>query len=306
MRLDRTLPRRRGPRRESATLPQMAESARQTDLPDPAEVMARIGGENFPVAPRWLPIPARGHLLAIYGFARLTDELGDTAPGDRLAALDWLENELDRAFAGTAQEPLMRRLATTIAACELPREAFVRLIEANRSDQRVQSYRAWSDLLDYCSLSANPVGELVLHVFGAATPDRVEWSDAVCSALQVIEHCQDIREDLWRGRVYLPLEDLARYDCSLADIEAARASPGLRAVLRLEATRASALLDQGRPLIRSLTGWARIAIAGYVGGGRAALSALARADFEVLALTPRPSRRRQIGSILRALDGGRP
>jgi squalene synthase HpnC len=283
----------------------MAESARQPELPDLAEVMARIGGENFPVAPRWLPIPARDHLLAIYGFARLTDELGDSAPGDRMAALDWLESELDRAFAGTAEEPVMRRLATTIAACELPREAFVRLIDANRTDQRVQSYRAWSDLLDYCALSANPVGELVLHVFGVATPDRVAWSDAVCSALQVIEHCQDIREDLCRGRVYLPLEDLARHGCSLEDIEADAVSPGLRAVLRLEATRASALLDQGRPLIRSLSGWSRLAIAGYVGGGRAALSALARAEFEVLALTPRPSRRRQIGSVLRALDGGR-
>jgi squalene synthase HpnC len=281
----------------------MAEAEQPNDVPDAAAVMARIGGENFPVAPRWLPIPARQHLLAIYGFARLTDELGDAAPGDRLVALDWLEIELDRAFAGSSEHPLMRRLATTIAECDLPRAPFVRLIEANRSDQLVASYERWGDLLDYCALSANPVGELVLHVFDAATAERTEQSDAVCTALQVIEHCQDIREDLARGRVYLPLEDLARYSCGLEDIEARRVSEGLRGVLRLEATRASALLDEGRPLVRSLRGWARVAVAGYVGGGRAALSALARADFEVLALTPRPSRRRLIGSILRALDG---
>jgi squalene synthase HpnC len=272
-------------------------------MPDAAAVMARAGGENFPVAPWWLPMPEREHLLWIYGFARLTDELGDAAPGDRLAALDWLESELDRAYAGASEHPLLSRLATSIAECELPRDPFVRLIDANRSDQRVQSYERWSDLLDYCALSANPVGELVLHVFDAATPERIGQSNAVCTALQVIEHCQDIREDLWRGRVYLPLEDLARYDCSLEDIEAACASERLRAVLRLEGTRASALLDEGRPLVRSLRGWARLAVAGYVGGGRAALSALARADFEVLALKPRPSRRRVVGSILRALDG---
>jgi squalene synthase HpnC len=280
----------------------MTEPETPAQTPDPVAIMARIGGENFPVAPCWLPLRPREHLQAIYGFARLTDELGDEAPGERLAALDWLEDDLDRAFAGDAEHPLMRRLATTIAACGLPREPFVRLIDANRSDQRVKSYERWSDLLDYCALSANPVGELVLHVFGVATPERIELSDAVCSALQVIEHCQDVREDLGRGRVYLPLEDLARFDCSLVDLEARGVSDGLRNVLRLEATRASALLDEGGALVGSLHGWARVAVAGYVGGGRAALSALARAEFEVLALAPRPSPRRRVGSILRTLS----
>lgn len=276
----------------------------QSAIPDAAAVMARAGSENFPVAPRWLPLRQREHLLAIYGFARLVDELGDAAPGDRLAALAWLERELDAAYAGTPSYPLMRELAKTIAACDLPREPFLRLIGANRSDQQVHSYERWKDLMDYCALSANPVGELVLRAFGLATPERIRQSDSVCSALQVIEHCQDIREDLARGRIYLPLEDLALHGANLDDIEAPATSPALRAVLRLEATRASALLDAGGPLVRSLCGWPRIAIAGYVGGGRAALSALARADFEVLAQTPRPSARRRAGSILRALVGG--
>jgi squalene synthase HpnC len=277
--------------------------SKQGAVPDAATIMERAGGENFPVAPWWLPIAERSHLYAIYGFARLTDELGDAAPGDRLVALDWLEEELDRAIAGEADHPLMRELAGTIAACDLPRAPFLRLIDANRTDQRVQSYERWSDLLDYCALSANPIGELVLRVFDLATPERIGQSDAVCTALQVIEHCQDIREDLQRGRVYLPLEDLAAYDCTLYDIEASTTSPGLRGVLRLESTRASQLLDEGWPLLRSLRGWPRLAIAGYIGGGRAALSALARADFEVLATAPRPSRRRRTGSMLRALLG---
>jgi squalene synthase HpnC len=274
----------------------------QSTLPAAADVMARISGENFAVAPRWLPVPARSHLLAIYGFARLTDELGDAVPGDRLAALEWLEGQLDLAYRGEPEHALMIELAATIAACALPRAPFQRLIDANRTDQVVQSYERWSDLMDYCALSANPVGELVLGIFGAATPERISQSDAVCSALQVIEHCQDIREDLARGRVYLPLEDLARFGCTLDDIEAEHTSDALRAVLRLEGTRASRMLEQGRELVGSLHGTARLAVAGYVGGGRAALSALARADFEVLALSPRPSLRRKIGSVLRALD----
>ncbi len=135
--------------------------------------MARSRAENFPVASRLLPPELRSHLLAIYGFARLTDQLGDELAADRLAALDWLEGELDRAYAGTATHPLMVRLGETLASCPLPRAPFARLIEANRVDQRVSRYERFEDLLGYCALSANPVGELVLGVFGVATPERV-------------------------------------------------------------------------------------------------------------------------------------
>ena len=203
--------------------------------------MARAASENFPVASRLLPAPLRAHLLAIYGFARLVDELGDDEPGDRLAALDWLEVELDRAFAGTASHPLLAELQPTIAECGLPREPFERLIEANRIDQRVPSYETWHDLLGYCHLSADPVGELVLHVFGAATPERIALSDAICTALQLTEHWQDVREDLARARVYLPLEDLARVGCTIDDLVAPCVGPRLRAVLALVAGRTARL-----------------------------------------------------------------
>jgi squalene synthase HpnC len=270
-----------------------------TTRPEP--IMARAATENFPVASRLLPAGLRTHLLAIYGFARLVDELGDEVPGDRLAALDWLSDELDRAFTDTATHPLLQALAPTIAACGLSREPFARLIEANRVDQRIGSYDTWSALLVYCHLSADPVGELVLQVFGAATPERIALSNAVCTALQLTEHWQDIREDLARARVYVPLEDLARHGCSIDDLAAARVSERLRRVLALEAARTATLFREGDALAASLHGWQRLAVAGYAGGGRAALDALARADYEVLALTPRPTRRRTLGAIVRVL-----
>jgi squalene synthase HpnC len=269
--------------------------------PSPEPIMARAATENFSVASRLLPPRARRHLLAIYGFARLVDELGDEVPGDRLAALDWLDEELTRAFAGTATHPLMVALEPTIAQCDLPRDPFERLIEANRMDQHVHSYATWRDLLGYCHLSADPVGELVLHVFRAATPERIALSDAVCTALQLTEHWQDVREDLARARVYVPLEDLARHGCTIETLSAGHVSEPLRRVLALEAARTSILFRQGDELTASLRGWQRLAIAGYVGGGIAALEAIAIGGYEVLAGDPRPTRRRQIGAVVRVL-----
>jgi len=263
--------------------------------------MARASTENFPVALRILPAVLRARLLAIYGFARLVDELGDEEPGDRLAALDWLEGELDRAFAGTAEHPLLAALARAIDDCRMPRGPFARLIEANRVDQRVASYETWEELLGYCDLSANPVGELVLYAFGAATEERIALSDAICTALQLTEHWQDVREDLGRGRVYLPLEDLARQGCSIDDLAAPRVGEPLRRVLALVAARTARLFAAGEPLVASLHGVRRLAVAGYLGGGRAALGALAAARYEVLAGSPRPTRRYTAGVTLRVL-----
>ena len=204
-----------------------------------------------------LPRRERAHLLAVYGFARLVDELGDSdelAPADRLPALDWLEGELDRAFRGEATHPLLVRLEATVRECGLTREPFARLIEANRVDQRVARYRTWEQLRGYCALSADPVGELVLGVFGLATPGRIALSDSICTALQLAEHCQDVAEDLARGRVYLPLEDLARFGCAEADLARDHAGAPLREVLAFEVARARELLDEGAPLIAQLRG----------------------------------------------------
>jgi squalene synthase HpnC len=253
-----------------------------TGAPTVEAVMARAQSENFPVASRLLPRRARSHLLAIYGFARLVDELGDSACGDRLAALDWLEAELDRAFAGRAEHPLLVALAPTLRECALPREPFARLIEANRVDQRVSRYETWQQLRGYCALSADPVGELVLGVLGMATPARIALSDSICTALQLTEHCQDVAEDLAQGRVYLPQQDLERFAATRAELAAEHASAPLRAVLAFEVERARALLGEGAPLIGELRGRAKLAVAAFVAGGRAALDAIEHAGYDVL------------------------
>ncbi|HXV36957.1 MAG TPA: squalene synthase HpnC [Myxococcota bacterium] len=275
-------------------------------------ISARADTENFPVALRILSAEQRRHLMAIYRFARLTDQIGDAARGDRLALLDELQRQLDGCAdsdpdgirvadvpagdggipaSARARHPVIELLAPTIRACALPIAPFHRLIDANRLDQRKRRCESYRELLDYCALSANPVGELVLHVFGAATPERIRQSDAVCSGLQLVEHWQDVREDYTAGRIYIPGEDLAKFGCRETDLAAGRASPALRELLRFECERAHGLLDEGVPLVRSLRGRARLAIAGFVAGGRAALDAIARASYDVMAGPPRATRR---------------
>ncbi|HEY7398148.1 MAG TPA: squalene synthase HpnC [Gaiellaceae bacterium] len=261
--------------------------------PTAAAVWARARTENFTVASLLAGPRTARRLRAIYLFARLVDELGDAVPGDRAAELDRAEDELDRAFAGAPREPIFVELAAAIQSCRLPRRPFMRLIDANRRDQRQTEYETFDDLLDYCECSANPVGELVLRVFGAADAERVSWSDDVCTALQLLEHWQDVGEDARRGRIYLPREDRARFGVDEHDLLAPFTSPPLRRLLRLETERAAGLLASGRPLVASLRGRARLAVAGYVGGGRAVVAALERSGYDVLAATPRAGRGRR-------------
>jgi squalene synthase HpnC len=271
-------------------------------LPDESAILSLAARENFRVASLLVGRATRAHLTAIYGYARLVDQIGDEVDGDRLVLLDDFEHDLQRIFDGaTPQHPLLERLATTVRACNLPREPFIRLIEANRRDQGTSEYATFDELVDYCDLSANPVGELVLHVFDAATPERVGLSDRVCTALQLVEHWQDVGEDFRRGRIYLPAEDRQRYGVQRADLGAKSTSPPVRRLLAFEVERARRLLDDGAPLVGQLQGRARIAVAGYVGGGRAGLDAIAAANYDVLPAAPRATRRRRARQTLAAL-----
>jgi squalene synthase HpnC len=277
-------------------------------VPSAAAVMARAGGENFPVASRVLPRRVRSHLLAIYGFARLVDELGDAGGGDRLQALSELEADLGLAFEGRARHPLLQRLSQTIADCSLTREPFLRLIEANRMDQRVHRYETWVQLRSYCALSADPVGELVLEVFGLATPGRVAYSNSICTALQLIEHSQDVAEDLRAGRVYMPAEDLRRFGCTIEALSDRNAGEPLRGVIAFEVERARGLLADGAPLIDELHGRARLAVAAFLAGGLAAADAIERAGFDVLPGAPTAGGARRLLALARVLTHrvGRP
>jgi squalene synthase HpnC len=272
-------------------------------FPSAEAIRARAAGENFAVASLLVGRRHARHLLAIYGFARLVDELGDAADGDRLALLELLEAELDEVLDGHPRHPLLVDLATTVRECRLPRGPFERLIEANRRDQLQSEYATFADLVGYCTLSADPVGELVLHVFDVATPERVALSDDVCTALQIVEHCQDVGEDAARGRIYLPADDRARFGVTREQLTASTTAPQVRRLVELEVGRASELLASGAELVASLRGRARIAVAGYVGGGRATIDSLAACDFDVLTATRRASRRRRAWATVRTHRG---
>jgi squalene synthase HpnC len=259
-------------------------------LVEVGDLSAKARSENFTVASRLLPAHVRADLVAIYGFARLTDDIGDEAEGDRLRLLDWLEEELDKAAQGEASHPVLQQLTPVIRRSGLGLEPFRRLIEANRIDQLVTRYETFDDLLGYCSLSAAPVGRLVLDVLRLSTPWRVALSDDVCAGLQVVEHIQDVGEDARRGRIYLPLEDLRRFGCSEDDLGEATSSPALRRLVAYEAWRASELLRSGAELARTLPMRARVAVCGFVAGGEAALDAVRRAGNDVLAHHCRPRR----------------
>jgi phytoene/squalene synthetase len=272
-------------------------------------VLGRAAGENFPVALRILPPALRHHLLAVYGYARFVDQLGDDYAGDRLAALDWLDGEVAAALDSVEGiDPLVGRAVRTVVEVGADPQLLRDLIEANRRDQQVTRYATYEDLLDYCRYSANPVGRLVLAIFTAAagaggpggirpvripgltaSPERDAQSDAVCTALQLAEHLQDVAEDAAAGRVYLPVEDLERFDVDAAELAGgAPASSSLRALMAFEVWRARRLVDEGRPLAAGLSGWSRLAITAFIAGGDAALDAVADSGFDPLTATPRP------------------
>ncbi|MGV9284242.1 squalene synthase HpnC [Streptomyces sp. NPDC003730] len=294
-----------------------------TDAVDPERAtLAKAADENFPVAPFFLPRAWRTDLMAVYGFARLVDDIGDgdLAPGgadarllgvpedradDRLLMLDAFETDLRRVFGssdGPPRHPLLRRLVPTVRRRALTPEPFLGLIAANRQDQLVARYETYDDLLAYCELSANPVGRLVLAVTGTSTPERIRRSDEICTALQIVEHLQDVAEDLARDRVYLPAEDMKRFHVQESDLAAPTAGASVRALIAFEAGRARDLLNEGAPLVGSVHGRLRLLLAGFVAGGRAALRAIAAADHDVLPGPPKSGKvslLREAGVVLR-------
>ncbi len=256
---------------------------------DTAAVQERARGENFPVASLLFPRALRPHLRAVYGYCRLVDILGDEIDGDRLAALDELEHELAACYGGVPTWPVLVELQPTIDEYDLPPEPFLRLIEANRMDQRVASYESWDDLRWYCVHSADPVGRIVLGLLRRSREaELVEASDRVCTGLQLVNFLQDVPRDFALGRVYLPAEDRRRFGVERLDVP----SPELRALLEFEAERARGLLASGSVLQERLGGRIGRGVGLFARGGLAALAALERADWDIFTGRPRPSRAR--------------
>ncbi|TQK50704.1 squalene synthase HpnC [Streptomyces sp. SLBN-118] len=297
--------------------------ARAAAPADPARAtLDKAAHENFPVAPFFLPRAWRDDLMAVYGYARLVDDIGDgdLAPGgadarhlgvdaakaeDRLVMLDAFETDLRRVFAGADADPhhpLLRALRPVVRRHSLTPEPFFRLIEANRQDQLVGRYKTYDELAAYCELSADPVGRLVLQITGTTSPERVRLSDSICTGLQIVEHLQDVSEDLGCDRIYLPADDMQRFHVTEEDLGAPTASASVRALIAYEAERARQLLDDGTPLVGSVHGRLRLLLAGFVAGGRAALTAIAAAGHDVLPGPPTATKAdllREVGAVLR-------
>ena len=270
----------------------------------------RARSENFPVASRLLPAALRSDLMALYGWARLVDQLGDDYPGDRLAALDEVEDQLRPRSAVPANPPLEAR--STPSWPGWPRQPGGwrcppgRCSTSSRPTGRTRPFSGTkpSQISSaIAALSANPVGQTVLAMFGYATPDRLAWSDSICTGLQLVEHWQDVAEDAMVGRVYLPMDDMSRFGVTVEQLVPPpadyvdRRRPGRPAVVlpsRLGRCWPSRRLgrgkwlDEGTPLVASLKGRLRFAVAGFVAGGHAALDALAALDFDI---TPTPAAR---------------
>ncbi|MDA8070326.1 MAG: squalene/phytoene synthase family protein [Actinomycetota bacterium] len=271
-------------------------------VPVPGAVLARADHENFPVALRILAAAERRQLMAVYGFARLVDDIGDELqPVEaRPGALAWVEQELERAQRHEASHPLFVALGELLDTGDaVVLQALRDLIAANRLDQVTSRYERYDDLLASCALSANPVGRLVLAIFGAGSEERLALSDDVCTGLQLTEHLQDLREDARRGRIYLAAEDRRRWGCDEEDLLASTASVAVRRLVADYARRARELLGAAVPLADGLAPRHQVALAGFAAGGLAALDAIAEADFDVLGVACRPSRARLV------IHGGR-
>lgn len=259
-----------------------------------ATAATRAHDENFPVAFLLAPRDVRADMRAVYAFCRATDDLGDEAPGtpaERLAGLDAWEADLRRAVDGGTSDPRLAALADAIARRDLALDPFLRLIEANRMDQRRSRWETYDDLLEYCRHSATPVGEMVLGVLGYRDAWRVGMSDATCIGLQLVNFWQDVARDLReRDRIYLPLEDMERLGVSEADLRRPTASQSVRRLLALEVERARDRLLAGEPLHRFVPRRVALDLRMFSAGGLALCDAIARQGYDTLARRPAPGR----------------
>ncbi len=246
--------------------------------------------ENFPVASWLLPLPLRAPVAAIYWFARSADDIadeGDLPIAERLRQLDRYRRELAGIAAGaTTQDPIFKQLSRAVATYDLPLPLLGDLLDAFTQDLSKTRYASFVELMEYCRRSANPVGRLLLRLYRAETPQRLAWSDAICSSLQLINHWQDIGSDYARGRIYLPQEDLARFGVSETQIAGATVDANWRALLRYQVERARSMMLAGAPLGRSLPGRIGLELRLIVAGGLRILEKIEAVDYDVLRHRP--------------------
>ena len=249
--------------------------------------------ENFPVASFLLPPALRGPIAAIYHFARTADDFADEgdAPADlRLARLNAYRDELGAIARDlpTKQE-IFLALRPVIRQYQLPLQLFYDLLDAFSQDVVKQRYANFAELNDYCARSANPIGRLLLHLFGQSTPQQLAQSDAICTALQLINHWQDVAIDAIKGeagRIYLPQDELARFNVSESDLRRRITSTNWRDLMKFQIDRARDLMLQGAPLGWTLPGRFGMEIRAIVAGGLCVADKIADCDFDVFERRP--------------------
>jgi phytoene synthase len=246
--------------------------------------------ENFPVASILMPRRLRKPVTAIYRFARAADDIadeGNLSDAARLKQLDEFRAELRRIESNAEPlTPLFHHLAATIKEHELPIRPFHDLLDAFAQDVVQKRYADYNELLDYCRRSANPVGNLLLHLYGQATPANLAYSDAVCTALQLINFWQDVAKDWNIGRVYLPLDDMARHGVTETQIETGSRDDHWRALMKFEVDRARALMLQGSPLGSILSGRIGLEMRMIIQGGLRILDKIEAAEYDMFDRRP--------------------
>jgi len=246
--------------------------------------------ENFPVASILMPKRLLKPVAAIYHFARAADDIadeGDLPDQDRLQRLDEFRAELGRiADDQTPLTPLFINLGAEIRRHVLPLQPFHDLLDAFSQDVVKKRYNDFADLLDYCRRSANPVGNLLLHLYGEATPVNIAYSDAICTSLQIINFWQDVAKDYAIGRIYLPLDELAQYGVSEDQIAHGISNDAWRALMKLQVDRARVMMVSGKPLGSILTGRIGLEMRMIIAGGLRILSKLENAQYDMFRHRP--------------------
>ena len=267
------------------------------------ERIARAHYENFTLGSRLLPRALRRHLAAIYAFARTADDFADeeSDPVRAVAALDDWERKLEACYDGVPDGPVFVALAATVRQYRIPIDPFRRLLRAFRSDVAFAGFPTFAELRRYCDDSANPVGHLVLYLFGYGDADRQARADDICTALQLTNLWQDVGVDRVKGRVYLPAEDLARFGCAEEDLATGRPTPAFRALMAFECDRARELFARGLPLADMVEPRAGREIRLFADGGLAMLDRLAALDYDVLTTRPTLSRWTKMSLVARSM-----
>jgi squalene synthase HpnC len=259
--------------------------------------------ENFHVASRFLPKQYRAHFYSIYAYCRVSDDLGDEV-GDAeesLALLDYWQHELDECYRGRPLHPVFVALAETIGACNIPKQLFDDLLVAFRQDQRVSRYANLDEVLKYCRYSANPVGRLVLYLWGYRDEERGQLADSICTALQLANFWQDVREDYQRGRIYIPQNAMSAAGVSEQVIANGIATPQFRELLRGLVEDARRRFLTGKPLLQMVSKDLAIDLDLFVRGGLEILRAIEAQDYDVLRSRPAISKRRKAALLGRAV-----